>query len=113
MVISRERIYSLRARAAAGGSAAKTGAASSEKIPGITRDVALAAGDRIMSAADLGKVIRARRKELGYTQVEVAEMMECSPRLVGEIERGRGSVGFDRMVSYAMNLGIDLVAFKR
>lgn len=24
-------------------------------------------GDRIMSAADLGKVIRARRKELGYT----------------------------------------------
>lgn len=70
-------------------------------------------GDRIMSAADLGKVIRARRKELGYTQVEVAEMMECSPRLVGEIERGRGSVGFDRIVSYAMNLGIDLAAFKR
>lgn len=26
-------------------------------------------GDRIMSAADLGKVIRAMRKELGYTQV--------------------------------------------
>lgn len=70
-------------------------------------------GDRIMSAADLGKVIRARRKELGYTQVEVAEMMECSPRLVGEIERGRGSVGFDRIASYAMNLGIDLAAFKR
>ena len=27
------------------------------------------------------------------------EMMGFSPRLVGEIERGRGSVGFDRVVS--------------
>jgi len=61
----------------------------------------------------MGRVIRARRKELGYTQVEVAEMMGFSPRLVGEIERGRGSVGFDRVVSYAMNLGIDLGAFGR
>ena len=58
-----------------------------------------------MSAADLGKVIRARHKELGYTQVEVAEMMECSLRLDGEIERGRGSVGFDRIVSYARTWG--------
>ena len=36
------------------------------------KPLASVAGDRIMSAADLGKVIRARRKELGYTQVEVA-----------------------------------------
>ena len=40
-------------------------------------------------------------------------MMECSPRLVGEIARGRESVGFDRIASYAMNLGIDLAALKR
>ena len=79
----------------------------------VSRDAALAAGERIFSAEDMGRVIRARRKELGYTQVEVAEMMGFSPRLVGEIERGRGSVGFDRVVSDAMNLGIDLGAFGR
>lgn len=80
---------------------------------GVSRDAALAAGTRIADARDMGARLRHRRKTLGYTQEQVASMMGCSPRLVGEIERGRGSVGFDRMLSYATGLGIDLAAFER
>ena len=86
---------------------------SSGKKLNVSRDVALAAGDRIMSAADLGACLRSRRKKLGYTQEQVAEFLGYSPRLIGEMERGRSSVGFDRMLNYAMNLGIDLAAFER
>lgn len=79
----------------------------------VSRDVALSAGERIASAVDMGRVLRARRKRLGYTQEQVAAFMGCSPRLVGEMERGRGSVGFDRVLAYATGLGIDVAAFER
>ena len=40
-------------------------------------------------------------------------MLGFSPRLVGEIERGRGTVGIDKVLYYATSLGIDVVAFER
>ena len=43
---------------------------------------------QIFDAAEIGAFIRLRRKELGYTQEQVAAMSDCSPRLIGEIERG-------------------------
>lgn len=79
----------------------------------ISREVAIAAGNRVNNAVDFGKCLRTRRKALGHTQEEVALLLGCSPRLVGEMERGRGSVGFDRMLAYANGLGIDVAAFER
>lgn len=66
-----------------------------------------------MECASLGSLLRKRRKSFEYTQEEVAEMLGFSPRLVGEIERGRGTVGIDKVLSYALALGIDLVALER
>ncbi len=65
------------------------------------------------SATSLGLVLRARRKELGYTQEQIAAFMGCSPRLIGEIERGRGTVGIQKVLDLASGLGIDLAAFPR
>ena len=79
----------------------------------VSRDVAISRGHVVADARDLGRLLRARRRQLGYTQEYVAVMMHCSPRLVGEMEHGRGTVGFNKMLLYAMNLGIDLVAFER
>lgn len=70
-------------------------------------------GLRVLNAAILGTALRDRRKALGYTQEELADMLEYSPRLVGEIERGRGTVGIDKVLNYATTLGIDLLAFER
>ena len=44
----------------------------------------------VQKPADIGAAIRARRKELGYTQEFFAQMLGYSPRLIGEIERGAG-----------------------
>ena len=57
----------------------------------------------------IGRMIRLRRKELGYTQVQVAEFLGYSPRLVGEIERGRATVAIGKVMRYANGLGIDFI----
>ena len=79
----------------------------------LTRDQILAQGVRVTGENALGVLLRKRRKKLGYTQEQIAGMLGCSPRLVGEMERGRGSVGIDKVLTYAMSLGIDIVAFER
>lgn len=70
-------------------------------------------GTRIDSMAELGPIIRKRRKDLGFTQAQVALLTGFSPRLIGEIERGRGTVGIDKVITYAQGLGIDLLARTR
>lgn len=67
----------------------------------------------ITTAAELGALIRSRRKRLGYTQAQVAAFMGCSPRLIGETERGRGTVGIQKVIDLARGLGIDLYAIPR
>jgi transcriptional regulator with XRE-family HTH domain len=63
----------------------------------------------IYEPTELGRVIRARRKELGYTQEYIASMMGVSPRLIGEIEHGSGSVGIQKIIDLVNGLGIDIV----
>ena len=68
---------------------------------------------KVESEASVGTAIRERRKELGYTQEWVAAMAGMSPRLIGEIERGRGTVGFEKVLLVANGLGIDLFTHVR
>jgi len=63
---------------------------------------------KVFNTTEIGSLLRARRKELGYTQEDIAELMRFSPRLVGEIERGRETVGIQKVLNYALNLGVDI-----
>ncbi|WP_165044340.1 MULTISPECIES: helix-turn-helix domain-containing protein [unclassified Adlercreutzia] len=79
----------------------------------ISRDQILAQGTHVTKVAIIGAALRQRRKKLGYTQEDVADMLGFSPRLVGEIERGRETVGIGKILLYATAMGIDIVAFER
>ena len=79
----------------------------------ISRDQIMAQGVRVTEGAALGAALRSRRKRLGYTQEDLADMLGFSPRLVGEIERGRGTVVIDKVLAFATALGVDVVAFER
>ena len=70
-------------------------------------------GGKIFEAKDLGQLIKVRRKELGYTQEYLAMAMGISPRLIGEIEKGKKTVGIQKVLNLAINLGIDLTASVR
>ncbi|MDR0459774.1 MAG: helix-turn-helix transcriptional regulator [Coriobacteriales bacterium] len=63
---------------------------------------------QVFDASEIGMMLRQRRKELGYTQVDIASFMGISPRLVGEIERGRKTVGIQKVLNMASGLGIDI-----
>lgn len=58
--------------------------------------------------ATIGSVLRQRRRELGYSQTDIASFVGCSQRLVSEIERGKPTVAFETVLKIANGLGIDL-----
>ena len=57
----------------------------------------------------IGSALRKRRKELGYSQMQVAQFCGFSQRLISEIERGRGSVAIEKVMQYANGLGVDFI----
>ena len=62
----------------------------------------------VFSAAEIGSALRLRRRELGFTQETAAELCGHSPRVIGEIERGRDTVGIGVILDYAAILNVDL-----
>lgn len=67
----------------------------------------------IYSAADLGAIIRRRRRGLGYTQTDLAEFNGCSTRFISELERGVAAAKLETVIHIANSIGIDLVARER
>ena len=67
----------------------------------------------VASAADLGRIVRSRRRELGFTQLELAEGSGVGITFVSNLERGKGSSEIDKALRVAVTLGIDLVARER
>ncbi len=61
----------------------------------------------------IGSALRRRRRELGYTQADIAMFCGFSKRLIGEIERGRGTVGIEKVLRYANGVGIDFALVGR
>ncbi|MBR3234516.1 MAG: helix-turn-helix domain-containing protein [Atopobiaceae bacterium] len=67
----------------------------------------------IWEGTDLGQALRSRRKNLGILQSKVAHDLGFSPRLVSEIENGRDTVTYGKILRYANYLGTDLVIRER
>ncbi|MDR1013516.1 MAG: helix-turn-helix domain-containing protein [Coriobacteriales bacterium] len=67
----------------------------------------------VYTVEDLGAAVRRRRKKLGYTQEQVAAFNQCSPRFIGELERGKGGAGIERVITIANSLGLDIAVVER
>ena len=64
---------------------------------------------RILCMADLGKLIRQRRRELGMTQADVSRLTDLSMRLIGEVERGKEHVAADKVLRLLAVLNMTMV----
>ena len=65
-------------------------------------------GER-MNEADLtgiGKRIQLRRKQQGYTQEQLAEMMNVSIQMVSNLERGNKAIRIDNLINLSQILDI-------
>ena len=65
---------------------------------------------KIHSLKDIGTFIRQRRKREKMTIEMLAAMVPCSPRLLGELERGTRNVSFEQLLNICALLGITLTA---
>jgi len=62
----------------------------------------------IETPAELGSLIKARRKELGLNQTELADIAHISLRLVSELERGKATAQLDGVLRVLAAIGIVL-----
>lgn len=67
----------------------------------------------VWEGADLGGALRARRRELGIRQADAAADLGFSPRLLSELENGRDTVSYGKVLKYAGYLAMDLVIRER
>ena len=68
---------------------------------------------KLRDAQDLGTILRNRRRELGLTQVQLAQACGCSPRFVSELERGVAGGNIKQVIAVCRRIGIDLYARPR
>jgi HTH-type transcriptional regulator / antitoxin HipB len=64
----------------------------------------------IAGRSDLAVDVRARRKDLGLTQAEVAELAGVSERFVMELEQGKPTVRLDKLTAVLGAMGLTLRA---
>jgi y4mF family transcriptional regulator len=61
----------------------------------------------------LGPLVRARRHELGVTQIELAEIARTGVRFISDLETGKRSVRLETVLKVLDALGLELVARTR
>ena len=55
---------------------------------------------------EIGNRINQRRKELGFTQEKVADLMDVSIQMVSNLERGNKAIKIDNLIKISEILGI-------
>lgn len=63
---------------------------------------------KIQSAIDLGNALRTRRREFGLAQEQVSQVIGVNRRVIGELERGKGTVQLQIGIEAARALGMDI-----
>ena len=55
---------------------------------------------------EIGKRIQLRRKQLGYTQDQLASMMDVSIQMISNLERGNKAIRIDNLINLSQILKI-------
>jgi DNA-binding XRE family transcriptional regulator len=62
----------------------------------------------VQTVDDLARALRARREELEITQEALAAATGVNRRVIGELERGKGTVRLEIALALAQALGLDI-----
>ena len=73
--------------------------------PGVSAPKFLRMHDR---ASQIGATVRARRRDLGLKQRDLAELAGCSARFVHTVESGKATVRLDKLLDVLDVLGLRL-----
>lgn len=62
----------------------------------------------LRTPADIGALIRARRRELGYDQARLAEIAGVSRLWINQVEKGKSGAGLGLVLRTLAALGVEL-----
>ena len=62
----------------------------------------------IRNPKEFGQAIRDRRKKLGYTQTELAEVCDVGIMFVSQLEGGKPTAQLEKAIRVANRVGLDL-----
>lgn len=68
---------------------------------------------KISETTEFGKAIRARRRELGYTQAYLSEFSGLSVSFISDVENGKKTIELGKSIYLANLLGIDIELISR
>ena len=63
---------------------------------------------KITDSASLGKAIRARRKQLGYTQKYISDFTGFSVSFISDLENGKPTAELEKTLAVVQILSLDL-----
>ncbi len=67
----------------------------------------------ITSAKDIGQIVVGHRKAQSLTQTDLAGLAQTGTRFISDLENGKGTVQFDKVVHILDLLGLDIVIVDR
>ena len=68
---------------------------------------------KIIDSKSLGQAIRARKKELNYTQAYLAEFTGFSTTFISDLENGKPTAEIEKTIRLINILGMDLLVERR
>jgi len=68
---------------------------------------------KIDSNAKLGKLIRARRKESGLTQKQIAALNDVGTRFISDVENGKPTVEMGKVLQLLQGIGLEMHVLRR
>lgn len=68
---------------------------------------------KIKSAKDVGRIITQRRKAQDLTQADLTGLGDIGIRFLSELENGKGTVQFDKVMHVLDLLGLDVIIMER
>jgi HTH-type transcriptional regulator/antitoxin HipB len=63
---------------------------------------------KVLDSHEFGDGIRIRRRGLGLSQGDLADAIGVNRRVIGELERGKGTVRLEIALAAARALGLDV-----
>jgi y4mF family transcriptional regulator len=70
-------------------------------------------GTYVNSAAELGRLIKTSREQMDLNQQQFADVAGVGRRFISELENGKATLEFDRVLQVSKAAGIDLYARQR
>lgn len=68
----------------------------------------MASRTKIQTTTEFGQAVRARRRQLGLSQADVADVVGTNRRVIGELEGGKPTVQLRIAVEVARALGLNI-----